>query len=141
MKRRFVAMILVLNMLVSSLGIANVTKAEENETVQMSTEQIAVEGTDSFGTLLSSEIDEKLENKQTSQGCHVFSIEVEGDQALVTFETTENAALVVGIYSEDGKQMLASGKADVEAGEKEAVVSIDTDSMPEYFLVRGFLVN
>lgn len=141
MKRRLIALILVLAMTLSSTGMTNVARAEENGDVKMSTEQIAVEGTDSFGTMLSSEIDEKLENQQTSQGCHVFSIEVEGNQALVTFETTESAALVVGIYSEDGKQMIASGKTDVEAGEKEAIVSIDTASMPEYFLVRGFLVN
>lgn len=104
-------------------------------------ETISVQGESHLGKLLSDVIDQKAEEQAENNGINVFSIEVTGNVAVVNFETTQNCTLVVGIYDENGIKMLASGYLNVLCGEKEAAVNIETDSMPQYFYVRGFLVD
>ena len=63
------------------------------------------------------------------------------DRGVCIFETTRDASLVIGIYEEDGIKMLASGSVEVSRGQTETVVDIEAASMPQYFYIRGFLVE
>lgn len=91
--------------------------------------------------MLSETLSEEAEQQEENQGCNIFETKVEGEQAVVSFETTKDATLVVGIYSEDGEQMEASGIAEVTPDETEVTVELAGDKMPEYFLVRTFLID
>lgn len=123
------------------LGVLPVS-AEETQSAQPSIENdISIEGTNSFGNLLTDSLDEKMDEQQANNGCNVFSAEVTGNEATVSFETTESCTLLVAVYDEAGEQMLASGSAEVTAEETEKTVAIETDSMPQYFYLRAFLVN
>lgn len=102
---------------------------------------ISVTGTNSFGNLLSDELSGKMDEQQQNNGCNIFSAEVTGNEAIVSFETIESATLLVAVYDEAGEQMLASGHEEVPQGETEKTVTIETDSMPEYFYLRAFLVD
>lgn len=73
-------------------------------------------------------------------GSETTADEVAGDQ-ITEEDTVEESQLVVGIYDDTGVKMLASGNTTVAAGTKEATVTIDTDSMPQYFDVRAYLVE
>ncbi len=90
---------------------------------------------------MSETLSEEAEQQEENQGCNIFETKVEGEQAVVSFETTKDATLVVGIYSEDGEQMEASGIAEVTPDETEVTVELAGDKMPEYFLVRTFLID
>lgn len=80
--------------------------------------------------------------KEGMPGCNVFSIKVEGRQAKVSFESSVDAALVAAIYNEEGTQMLAFGRTDVSANQKEAIVEIDSgQNIPQYFYLRGMLLD
>lgn len=57
--------------------------------------------------------------KEGSAGCNVFSMEVQGNNAKVTFESVVDAILIVAVYNEEGTQMLTFGRTEVSAQQKE----------------------
>ena len=103
--------------------------------------ELTIEGDDSFGRLLAEAVETEMASQEENLGYHVFSIEMDGKKATVSFETMEDAALVMGIYDESGKKLLASGYTKVTKEDTQAVIDISIDSMPQYFYLRGFLVN
>ena len=116
------------------------TEASETETKAVRSD-LSVEGTDSVGELLAEELVNVASQQEENNGCNVFSIDVSDDTATVYFETTQDATLVVAVYDENGSQMLAYGKKEVTQDETIAVVDIDSGSMPQYFLARGYLIE
>ncbi len=152
-KRKLFAIILTIAMIVhssliqwvSSDGVQDVY-AQENETnavesVSMGQEQLEVSGNNGVGSLLAKEINGELTEQQENQGYTIFDVTVEGKMATVSFDVIEDCRLIAGIYSEDGKDLLASGVIDVEKTAKDAVVTLETKEMPQYFLVKAFLVD
>ncbi len=102
---------------------------------------ITMEGVNSFGNLLADTLSEKEEEQSQNSGCNIFEVTMQGATASVSFETSQDAALVVGIYTESGEEMLASGMAEISKDEKEAYIEIQTEQMPEYFLLRAFMAD
>ncbi|MBE6845228.1 MAG: hypothetical protein E7508_05885 [Ruminococcus sp.] len=103
--------------------------------------EFSVEGTNSFGNLLSDELDTVAAEQEANNGCNVFAAEVTGNEVFVEFETTQYCTLLAAVYTEDGVQMLASGTAEVTPEETEKTVTIETEEMPEYFYLKVFLVD
>ncbi len=64
---------------------------------------------------------------------------MDGRIANVSFETVEDAAVIVGIYDESGVQMLLSASANVSAGDTQVQVTME-NSLLSYFCLRSFLV-
>ncbi len=102
--------------------------------------ELSVKGTNSFGNLVGKEFEGKNNEQSENEGCNIFSIEIDKQTAKVSFETTENATLVVGIYNEDGTEMFTSAIKEVSAGETDADIVIEK-KLPQYFYLRGFLVD
>ena len=102
---------------------------------------LKVVGTNSFGSLMANELDSSLEQQKENEGYNVFSVEVTGKEAKVSFETVTDASLVVAVYDETGVEMLATGSCEVSAGEKEKSIIIDMKTMPQYFYLRAFLIE
>lgn len=140
--KKWISCILVMVMTISIFGTlpANAENSSLEPNSQMETD-ISVRGTNSFGNLLTNELTAEMDKQEENNGCNIFSIEMNGTDATVSFETTENCTLVIAVYDESGEQMLASGNTAVVKGETEALVTIDTDSMPQYYYLRGFLVD
>ena len=86
-------------------------------------------------------VEAELAKQEENGGCNIFSMEVEGKTAYVEFETVENAELLAAVYDESGTSMLGSGSVTVYAGENTASVDIEIGEMPQYFYLRGFLIN
>ncbi|MBQ8927039.1 MAG: hypothetical protein IJ055_02030 [Oscillospiraceae bacterium] len=93
-----------------------------------------------FGKLFAQELTEKQHEQLQGSGCTVFSVTMDGNTANVEFQTRCDAALVVGIYDEDGTQLIASGCADVTADDREMAVTIDAD-LPEYYDIKAYLID
>lgn len=122
------------------------TSAEEiqQESIQSQSamkNDISVAGTNSFGNMISDEFSAKMSEQQENNGCNIFSAEVTEQEVVVSFETTKDCTLVVGIYDEAGVKMLASGSEVVTKGETEKSVIIETENMPEYFYLKAYLVD
>ena len=149
MKKRIVSiltsmlMAFSLSAYVPAVGAGAETAANEStDGVSMDNGEVSVEGTNSFGNMLTDTLSEKIDEQQENNGYNVFSVEMTDTKtAQVKFETLQDCTLLVGIYDENGEKMLASGSTEVTAGEKNATVEIETDEMPQYFYVRAFLVD
>ena len=102
---------------------------------------MTIESTNSFGSLLASELTEKQAEQLANNGCNIFSVEMDGTMATVSYQTVVDCTLVVGIYDESGTTLYATGTAEVSPDERETVVTIETDEMPQYFYVKGYLAD
>ncbi|EEU98948.1 regulator of chromosome condensation (RCC1) [Roseburia intestinalis L1-82] len=114
---------------------------ETEKTDARVTSELTVRGTDSFGSMFAQEFSGVAAEQTENNGCNVFSIDMSGNQASVSFETTQDATLVVAVYDENGNQMLASGKKNVTNTETETTVTINSGTIPQYYLVRGYLIE
>lgn len=140
--KKFISCILVMVITMSLFGTlpANAENDSLEPNAQIETD-ISVQGTNSFGNLMTRALTTEMDKQEENNGCNIFSIEMNGANASVSFETTEDCTLLVAVYTENGEQMLASGNTAVVKGETETLVTIDTDSMPQYYYLRGFLVD
>ncbi len=111
--------------------------------IGISENDLEVEGTDSFGRMFAEALEEKTYEQQENNGYNIFAIEMNGKEATVNLEALEDCSLIVAVYDESGKKMIAVGTQEISAGSENISVSIDTsnENMPAYFLLRGFLVD
>ena len=100
----------------------------------------SLEAQNSLGRLFKDIMSEtEVDTEQT--GCGVYSVVMDGTKATASIQALEDCTLVVGIYEEDGIRLIATGTADVTAGDTDVTVSIEADTLPAYYHVKAFLVN
>lgn len=149
MKRRIISFLTSFIMIFSLVAYAPLTSVHAESTtsgnqnkITANNGDVSIEGTNSFGNLLTSALTDKIDQQEENNGCNIFSVEmVENSMAAVSFETLQDCMLVVGIYDEAGEALLASGSLEVYAGETDTYVDIETENMPEYFYVKAFLID
>ena len=137
--KRFLSLLLA----VSFVAVAMPLPARAEETGDATVENdISVEGANDFGELLSDSINEAEAEEQETEtvGYNVTDLVIDGATATVTYETLEDANLVVALYTEDGVQMLASGSTEVTPEATTATVAIEGE-LPQYFLAKAFLMD
>ena len=122
---------------------AGAVSADEKSNLQNANVQdnLSVSGTNSLGTMLANEIADKNEETEDNNGYNVFSVAVSGNNAVVSFETVTDATLLVAIYNESCDTLIATGTTEVTNGETEKNVILDTNDMPQYFYVKGYLID
>ena len=137
MGKRLLSLILAAVLLLGMVpaGIASPVRAADVE------ENLTVEGTNGFGTLLSGEIlAYQAENSAEQTGYGIIDLKMENRTATVTYSTLEDAVLLVALYTEDGTQLLCSGTAAVTADETAATVTVQGD-IPRYYMARAYLLD
>lgn len=91
-----------------------------------------------FGAMLAQTIDDETD---LNSNYSVTAIEINGSEATVTYLAESDCTLLVGIYDETTGEMLTYGKEKVYEFEKTATVSFEKDPLPEYFIVKAYLVS
>ena len=141
---KFLAITLVATIIFSvfTVSVSAVTN-DENASAQNASIQnnLSVQGTNSVGAMLANEIEDKNEETEENNGCNVFSVAVAGNNAVISFETIVDATLLVAIYNESCDTLIATGTTEVKKGETERNVTLDTEDMPQYFYVKGYLID
>ena len=142
--KRCISLLLVLGIILGVL-VPAAQAAPVEETASVDTDNVTIEGTNGFGNLLSQEITEnqaesKAEEADYPGGYTVTNLEIEGNTATVTYDTMEEATLVVALYTEDGMQMLTSTTATVSPDATEAELIFE-GNMPEYFMASAYLLD
>lgn len=74
-------------------------------------------------------------------GSRIVRAELDGMVASITYSATEEAELIAAVYTEDGKELLASGRRAVSAAEDATADLRLTGTRPEYALLRVFLLG
>ena len=141
---RFLAVTLAITLIFSVFSVsAGAVSADEKSNSQNANVQdnLSVSGTNSLGTMLANEIADKNEETEDNNGYNVFSVAVSGNNAVVSFETITDATLLVAIYNESCDTLIATGTTEVTNGETEKNVTLDTNDMPQYFYVKGYLID
>ena len=142
--KRCISLLLVLGIILGVLVPAT-QAAPVEETASVNTDNVTIEGTNGFGNLLSQEITESQEEAEAAEadypnGYTVTDLVIEGNIATVTYDTMEEATLVVALYTEDGMQMLNSTTATVSPDATEAELIFE-GNMPEYFMASAYLLD
>ena len=141
---KFLAITLVATIIFSvfTVSVSAVTN-DENASAQNASIQnnLSVQGTSSVSAMLANEIEDKNEETEENNGCNVFSVAVSGNNAVISFETIVDATLLVAIYNENCDTLIATGTTEVKKGETERNVTLDTENMPQYFYVKGYLID
>ena len=141
---RFLSITLVITLIFSVFSVsAGAVSADEKSNSQNANVQdnLSVSGTNSLGTMLANEIADKNEEAEDNNGYNVFSVAVSGNNAVVSFETVTDATLLVAIYNESCDTLIATGTTEVTNGETEKNVILDTNDIPQYFYVKGYLID
>lgn len=141
LSKKLLSILLVLVMLVGMIPVT--AGAEGTQSVSAEAGEVGVEGTNSFGSLLSDAITDSQEAPEEDEYTGQYSVtalKVTGNMATVTYEALEEATLLVAVYSEDGLQLITTGKTTVSPEETEAEVTIE-GTMPEYFEVSAYLLD
>ena len=102
---------------------------------------LTVSSDTSMGKLIADKLSQTGSEQQSNNGYNVLSVTVQGKIAEVEFECAGDAQLVVAIYSEDGTQLKGIGKTDIEKSDEKVKINIDIDTMPEYFLIKAFIID
>ena len=108
-------------------------------------DQLSMTATDSLSALLLAgmpDADPDAENSGSdAQNYRVIDAGVTGQTATVRYFAAGTADLVVGIYSTDSKQLLASGTIQVEQTEETMAEISLTGTLPQYFVIKVFLLD
>lgn len=108
-------------------------------------DQLSMAATDSLSALLLAgmpDADPDAENSGSdAQNYRVIDAGVTGQTATVRYFAAGTADLVVGIYSTDSKQLLASGTIQVEQTEETMAEIPLTGTLPQYFVLKVFLLD
>ena len=142
--KRCISLLLVLGILLGILApAAQAAPVEEHATVD--TSDVNIEGTNGFGNLLAQEVAEnqqetEMENEDYPGGYSVTDLEIVDNVATVTYDSMEEAILVVALHTEDGMQLLTSATATATPDATVAAVTFDGE-MPEYFMASAYLLD
>ena len=137
MFKRILACLLVLVTLVSYLP----PKASATETQPQIKNDMTVEGTNSFGTLLANTVQNDPQSQSEGENSRICDLQIEGTLATVEYTTDRAAKVVVAIYTEDGATMLGSGVTEVVPEDTQTVVEIQIASMPQYYSAAAYLLD
>lgn len=137
MFKRILACLLVLVTLVSYLP----PKASAAETQPQIKNDVTVEGTNSFGTLLANTVQNDPQSQSEGEDSRICDLQIEGTLATVEYTTDRAAKVVVAIYTEDGATMLGSGVTEVVPEDTQTVVEIQIASMPRYYSAAAYLLD
>lgn len=114
-------------------GVGGATQLEQSD--------YCVAGTNSVGRLLAGALEEPAGEEQQGGETGLSAITVTGRTAQVSLHTAVGGTLLAAVYDEETQVMLASGRSPVSAGDQTAQVEFDLETLPDYFIVRAFLLD
>ena len=128
-------------MMFTALPVAAANTNDNAESSASVNDQMEIKSTNSVGAMVADALGEEEDRQENNNGVNVISVEVEGNVVTAEIESTRDATLVVGIYSEDGSEMIASGTGEVRRDDKTVQVYIPIDTMPQYFFVKAYIID
>ena len=137
--KRTLAVLLCVLLLVGIVPLGVLAVEDEDSTVSMYTDSYDMTGVDGVGKILTKAA--STNETQENSGYSFSYLSVDGKTASVGFNNAEACTLVVAVYSEDDGQMLGSGIKTVGANIFSTTVDIDIATMPQYFILKAFLLD
>lgn len=148
LKRKFtkvLSVFLCMCMMISVIPFASATDSSSSPESEIPVgnviNDVSVSGTNSFGEMLSEAYYDDYSQEEIN-GYDVYSVDFVGNVATVEFDTLQSATLVLGLYNEDDQsRMITSESVQVSKGETSTEITFDSEKMPEYFIIKAYLVD
>lgn len=146
-KRRFVSMLTAAALALTGYWPGSVLTASaepySGAEVQQGSADIA-SSDNTFGAMLAADINQ--ENARIMSGCAVHGVELNEKTAAVSFDATQSGRVVVCVYTDptgrdNAPQLLGTGMANFTADDKTAEVTVQITSLPQYYLVRVYMIG
>jgi len=115
----------------------------ETADISIINDNLSVEAANGLGNLLMDELQIAAQEGQSEAqaGYAITEIKMSGKTAQVSLHISSPCTVVVSIYQENSNKPLGFGSATGEVGENKILVPIEIDTMPEYFIVKGYIVE
>lgn len=137
--KKFMSFVLVFVIFCTAVPLNALAAEKDGATVRTENDQIQVSGTNAVGKVLA---DALQGSENEDEKANVSSVSIEGVTATVSFVSDVKTQVLVALYDEnDDSSMLAYGKADAEAEIDEVTVTLNVQTLPEYYLLRVFLLG
>lgn len=106
--------------------------------IQEAEKEVTYNATNILGEVLSQAMESETEE---NNGYFIQDITVDGLSAEAQISAPDGITLVVAIYDEKSGEMITSGKATVDSATETVKVNLGECDMPEYFVVKAFLLD
>lgn len=128
---------------VSENSVSENTVVSEEQAGLSVQKNVSVEASGGLGSLLMDELQiaAQEEASAAAEEYGISEIVVEGTRATAFVHVAGDCTIVVSVFAEGSNKLAASGHASVRQGESSVDLEIETDSMPEFFVVKGYLVD
>ncbi len=141
--KKFLSLMLAAVMSFSIITADIPAGAEESiQSKAQSESNTQLEGTNTFGSLLTQEIQTQDNGQLAGNGYNIVSVDVDKstNKAIVEYGALKCCTLVVAVYNEAGTQLTASGSCEVNQFETSTTVDIE-GTLPQYFYLKAYLVE
>ena len=132
LSKQFVALLLAFLMIITIIPAYASNKPDAQ-----TKENITYKANNALGEALTSASNELAVKSEY----YIQDIQISDEIAEVEFVAPDNATLVVALYDEDSKKMLTSAKTVVNSEDKTTTLSFEDINLPEYYLIKGFLLD
>lgn len=150
---KVLTVLLILTIFLNSFNVAYASEENDASSGSDASVEMEVEGTDSVGEMLATEIQAQKDDQLQNDGGCITSLKFEGEDeyddddplirnvACVSFSVRSEAQLIVGVYDESHIQMLTYEKTEVNEDDTYKEIILDMDEMPEYFTATAYLLS
>ncbi|MBD5484315.1 MAG: hypothetical protein HDR18_02130 [Lachnospiraceae bacterium] len=116
--------------------------AEKDADVSVMNDDLSVEAANGLGSLLMDELQFAAQEgeSEAQAGYAISEINVAGSTAEVTLHAKTSCTVIVSIYEENSDKPLVFGSTSVDVGNTKVRVQFEIDQMPQYFVVKGYIV-
>ena len=140
-KRSFSVVLILCLVLSFFSGMAPFAAQATQPEADVNSDALTMESTNSFGSLLTEDIMAQNDDQGSdTNGYNVIGLTVENGIATVEYCALEEAIVVVSLYTEDGLQLLISGKAVVQPENTEVTIRLE-GQIPQYFMASAYLLD
>ena len=116
--------------------------AEENLASETQTEQnLSYNSSNALGDTIVNAIEDENAVRDEYDGKGIFNVSLVGLEATVALSAPDDCTVVVSVYEEETMQMVTSGKAAVSSDDMEVVVTLADYELPDFFVVKAFILN
>ena len=141
MKKAFKSALSLLLCMIMIIGTLIPTiAAKGNDSSQAAIEQdgLRLESTNAVGKVLAKAASEQVES---SESYGIVGVDINGSTIAVEINNADACTVLVAVYDDDSGRMVGSGFCNVEQNAGNVDVELNISSLPDYYLLRAFLLD
>ncbi len=140
MFKKFISALLAVVIVTSTFTTMTVS-ATEDSSANIVNNDLSVQGENSFGNMLSNELEGAMAQETTSADFALTGLKIEGQTATVEYMSAIDCTILVALYDEATNRMVASGKSLISSEEDVAKITIEAEEMPKYFIATAYMLD